>query len=439
MPSNRIRHLIVSCLAAHTVSCSRPAPTAPSTGDQPGGSTTASQGASATPRAAASPEPWLVATPPDLRSVTLVVHVVPPPDLALAYADMGARHRDLGPLMKAHNEGGFGSGFLIVARGQEGPEPYVVTNQHVVGLAITVGLDKEGSQAKAPAQVIHIDPVYDLAILRPSPEAVRTLSLALGLAFAKQPPRDQNVVIAAGFPGIQGAPSYQVTRGHVSNERVLIEVDGQQLAHIQHTAAIDPGSSGGPLLNEHSELLGINTLKLRWREGVGLAVPATVIREAIERVRSGRNVTPGQAEAQDVCERLLRALPTANGPSSMERLLGAQLVAKEGARSLWLLPEGDTNWPLEFVENPARVMATAIGRRLHRELGALDEHSCRPASTTTDARPAFTVEVRGATKSLVFAVEQGSLKLVEFDFSPGTGRAFLGPKQSSGKKWKPSL
>lgn len=395
--------------------------------------------ASPVPKSAPNDSVWLIADPPDLRSVTVIVHVVPPPDIAAAYADLGARHRDLRPLMEAHNEGGFGSGFVVVARGQAGPMPYVVTNQHVVGLATEVALGKEGSTARVPAEVVYVDPVYDLAILRPVAEGVGTLAIEAGLGFAAEGAHDQDAVVATGFPGIQGAPSYQVTRGHVSNERVLIDVDGEQLPHIQHTAPIDPGSSGGPLLSAAGQVLGINTLKLRWREGVGLAVPAAIIQQALDRVRVGRSVVTDPSEARALCEHLLRQASGLDGSDHMERLLGAELVGKEGARSLWLLPEGDTDWPARFVEDPARVMATAIGLRLGRELDGQQIGPCKPGATTTDAKQTFTIEVGSVEKSATFGLEQGSLKLLDFSFSPKTGRSFLTPKRSSGKKWTPSL
>lgn len=439
MPSSNVRLTAISVLVAWAIGCGRATPSSPAATAGARVPPTQANDTSPDQKPAPADSVWLIADPPDLRGVTVVVHVVPPPDIAAAYADLGARHRDLRPLMEAHNEGGFGSGFVVVARGQTGPVPYVLTNQHVVGLATEVALSKEGSTARVPAAVVYVDPVYDLAILRPATEGLDTWAIEAGLGFAAKSPHDQDAVVATGFPGIQGAPSYQVTRGHVSNERVLIDVDGEQLSHIQHTAPIDPGSSGGPLLSVDGQVLGINTLKLRWREGVGLAVPAAIIEQALDRVRVGGSVVTDPSAARALCERLLHEAPGHDGSDHMERLLGAELVAKEGARSLWLLPEGDTDWPARFVEDPARVMATAIGFRLGRELDGQQIGPCNPGATTTDSKRTFTVQVGSVEKSATFGPEQGSLKLLDFSFSPKTGRSFLAPKRSSGKKWKPSL
>ena len=51
---------------------------------------------------------------------------------------------------------------------------------------------------------------------------------------------------------------------------------------LQHTAAVNPGNSGGPLLDEKGQMLGLVTLKTDL-DGVGFAIPAAVIRQAFER------------------------------------------------------------------------------------------------------------------------------------------------------------
>jgi len=390
-------------------------------------------------QAADDVSPWLSMDPPNLRAVTFIVQVTPPPDVAAMYTALAARHRDLRPLMEAHNEGGFGSGFAMVAKAAEGPAAYVVTNQHVVGLSSTVQLGREDSELRVEAPVIYVDPVYDLAIVGLSEETARALGIQRGLGFSDRTARDQDPIVASGFPGIEGDPSYQVTRGHVSNERVLIDIDGEELAHIQHTAPIDPGSSGGPLLDERSQVLGINTLKIRRREGVGLAVPAPAIERALEAVRSKAAAPDPRSAAQDSCKLLLEYISSGSAWGRVDRLVGAGLVAAEGPRSLWLLPEGDTDWLGEFVEDPARVMARAIGFRLKRELGdSVTTPACEAQSPPSEEQQQFVVTGLGK-RTLTFGQEQGSYKLLEFAFRAETGRSFLDPKQSSAKKWKPRL
>lgn len=366
---------------------------------------------------------------------------MPPPSVAAAYKDLGARHRDLRPLMAAHNEGGFGSGFLVVAgvvRGS-GKRAYVVTNQHVVGLASEVTLGREASEVRATAQVIYVDPLYDLAIVELSEEATALFQVTDGLGFSTEPAMDQEVVIASGFPGIEGDPSYQVTRGYVSNQQVLIDLNGTKLPHIQHTAPIDSGSSGGPLLDEQNRVLGINTMKVRRREGVGMAVPGTAIQSALTRVLEP-DETPQQLRAEHACKQLLGQIAAETSPGPLDRLIGAELIANEGSRSLWLLAEADPDWASEFVMDPAQAMAHALVLRLRRELASnLVNDDCQIQPARAAGTETFAITVRNGQRSLTFGEEQGTFKLRQFDFNTSSGRPFLAPKKTSGQKWKPRL
>lgn len=343
--------------------------------------------------------------------------------------------------MEAHNEGGFGSGFLVVASeaGGSGRRAYVVTNQHVVGLATEVTLGRESSEVRATARVIYVDPLYDLAIVELSDEATALFQVKEGLGFATRSAKDQEVVIASGFPGIGGEPSYQVTRGYVSNQRVLIDLDGTKLPHVQHTAPIDSGSSGGPLLDDQNHVLGINTLKVRWREGVGMAVPGAAIQSALTRVLEPDETSP-QLRAEHACEQLLQQVAAEKSSGLGERLISAELIAQEGSRSLWLLAAGDANWAAEFAMDPAHVMAHALLLRLRRELASnVVNDDCQLQSDQTAGTVTFAIAVQKGQRSLTFAEAQGTFKLRQFDFSTSSGRSFPSPKKASGQKWKPSL
>ena len=94
--------------------------------------------------------------------LTVVVHTKPPAPLVASYRKLASRHRPLKPLMNAHAEGGFGSGFLMLRQGAGGaaPRAYVVTNQHVVGLASRVSLQFSGSDERFDALVVDVDDDY---------------------------------------------------------------------------------------------------------------------------------------------------------------------------------------------------------------------------------------------------------------------------------------
>jgi serine protease Do len=227
-------------------------------------------------------------------------------------------------------------------------------------------------------------------------------------------------------------------RGFVSNERFSLEEDGDE-SYIQHTAPIDPGSSGGPLTTPEGKLLGVNTLKIRGRENVGLAVPASVVKDAVERVVDQARAPERTADQQALaaCEAFLaRAAAGEPGLAALERSLGAPLVAELGVPSLPALPPPNDKWIAGFIDDPTTVFLRAIALRLTRGAAGtsctLIEGDSRSAS--------FKAKLAGAERALTFAPEQGRWKLTKVDLGAKGGRSFLdGAPPVTPKKWKPSL
>jgi S1-C subfamily serine protease len=147
------------------------------------------------------------------------------------------------------------------------PDGYALTNHHVVAgqKQVSVRLT-DGRQI--PATVVGEDASTDLALIRVS---------ASGLPFAllgeSAPLRVGQLVVAIGNPlGF----SESVSAGIVSaKSRGLRSVDGRLIDNvIQHTAALNPGNSGGPLLTTAEEIVGINTAIIAGAQGIGFAVPS---------------------------------------------------------------------------------------------------------------------------------------------------------------------
>ena len=167
------------------------------------------------------------------------------------------------------NEGTFGSGVVV----EQGGKKYVLTNLHVIGYAEKATLTfqlHEKTLRYEHCEVANIDETDLAAIALPAECEMIPLPL-----YAGEIEEDLSIV-AAGFPGLAGKPSWQLTRGSISNARVDVDSHERASRIIQHTASIDPGSSGGPLLLKNAEgkyeILGINTWKAFYREGVGLAI-----------------------------------------------------------------------------------------------------------------------------------------------------------------------
>ena len=161
-----------------------------------------------------------------------------------------------------------GSGFIYDA----GPPVRVLTNSHVVEGLSSMQV-KVGDQLPAvPAQVVAQAPCDDVAVLElPSPPAE-----VHALTVSDTEPESGAPVVAMGYPdNFQKYKQQTVnsTQGTVSNPNLV----GNQISEdlptypdlIQHTAALNPGNSGGPLLDEQGEVVGINTLSRAGRGSQG--------------------------------------------------------------------------------------------------------------------------------------------------------------------------
>jgi len=196
--------------------------------------------------------------------------------------------------------GAFGSGFIYSdARGNL----YILTNNHVVEQAHTLSItfeSQDGTKTKIEnLRIIATDEEEDLAILI-FPEGVRPL-VTQGLTFVANPVEEGEDVYSAGFPGLGITPIWQFGRGMVSNSsaRFPRSLDDETLMgpYIQHTAQIDAGNSGGPLLVAQRNapsgyaVAGINTLSGLRRQAANYAIPASKIQTFINNALNPRPET----------------------------------------------------------------------------------------------------------------------------------------------------
>ena len=157
-----------------------------------------------------------------------------------------------------------GTGFLLPTYS------LIVTNEHVIRdnqevIVYGAGLEKQ------LCPVIFIDPQHDLAFLK-APGQVSDLPL-IKLAFEKSVQQGEEV-LAIGHPFNL---KYSAAIGNISNT-------GQQMGNIEylhHDAALNPGNSGGPLVNMDGEIIGINTFVLKDGENIGFALPVRYLQAAL--------------------------------------------------------------------------------------------------------------------------------------------------------------
>ena len=185
--------------------------------------------------------------------------------------------------------GGTGSGFIFNdAQGNM----YVLTNNHVVAQAHSLSITfehQDGYKKKFEnLSIIAVDEEADLALLA---FAAGDKPLDRGLSFLTRPVQEGEDVYSAGFPALGITPIWQFGRGMVSNAAVRFpkSVNDETLAgpFIQHTAEVDPGNSGGPLLIVQQNVpsgyavAGINTLKANRRQAANYAIPITTAQNFI--------------------------------------------------------------------------------------------------------------------------------------------------------------
>lgn len=224
--------------------------------------------------------------------------------------------------------GGAGSGVVVT------PDGYVLTNEHVVQSAQTVRVAFVDGRS-ASAVVVGRDPSTDLAVLRAHTTGLPHATL-LDVA-----PRVGQLVVAVGNPlGFESTVSAGVVsalgRSLRSRHGRLIE------GIVQHTAALNPGNSGGPLVDARGRVVGVNTAIIAMAQGIGFAVPATtaqwVLTEILTQGRVRRAYLGISGRDRPLDRRLVRALglPSmravevmgrdAEGPAVQSDLRGGDLI-----------------------------------------------------------------------------------------------------------------
>lgn len=171
---------------------------------------------------------------------------------------------------------GAGSGVII------SPDGYALTNHHVVrGAGRVEGVLEDGSAAEA--EVVGADPDTDLALLRLSGRGHAAARLGNSDAL-----RVGELSIAIGNPlGLQAT----VTVGVISALRRTLRGESGRLIEdvIQTDAALNPGNSGGALVDARGEVVGVNTAIIGGAQGLCFAVPSNTAKAVVpELMRSGR-------------------------------------------------------------------------------------------------------------------------------------------------------
>lgn len=175
-----------------------------------------------------------------------------------------------------------GSGFVLDEQGD------IVTNSHVVNGADTITVTfSDGKQE--PGTLVGQDASSDLAVVKVDVPAGELTPLALGSSA--------NVQVGDGVVAIGSPFGYDetVTAGIVSAlGRTVDAPNGYPITGaIQTDAAINHGNSGGPLLDQHGDVIGVNAQiasESGGNDGVGFAIPIDTVRQVATQLVSGQSV-----------------------------------------------------------------------------------------------------------------------------------------------------
>lgn len=233
---------------------------------------------------------WAAAQAPSLEKISLAVQsVAERADAAVVQVMTRGFHMNEADGAPMQTRQASGSGVLVH------PDGFVITNAHVVGGARRVQvLVPQSSGTKKltgkllPAEVIGTDRETDLAVLKID------IKNAAHLAFGDSDTlRQGQLVLALGSPfGLTNS----VSMGVISS--VAREVrPGDPMVYIQTDASVNPGNSGGALVDASGQLIGINTFIVTGSggsDGVGFAAPSNTVRVVYDQIRQYGRVRRGQ-------------------------------------------------------------------------------------------------------------------------------------------------
>ncbi|PIP73932.1 MAG: peptidase [Nitrospinae bacterium CG22_combo_CG10-13_8_21_14_all_47_10] len=170
-----------------------------------------------------------------------------------------------------YKEEGFslGSGFLINREG------YILTNAHVISNSVNIRVVLSEGKIEYPAKIIGIDRMTDTALIKIEPDFSPTV-----LPFGDSDKLKMGeMVLAMGNPlGFQ----HSVTSGLISaKERIAPHSGDRYTNFLQTDSAINPGSSGGPLVNLYGEVVGINTAIIEQAQLIGFAIPINTVKDVM--------------------------------------------------------------------------------------------------------------------------------------------------------------
>jgi len=319
-----------------------------------------------------------------------------------------------------------GSGIIL------SPDGYVLTNQHVVEQAGEIEVQLMDDR-KFPAKVVGRDARTDLALLKI--EATGLPVLPLGDSDKLEV---GELVLAIGNPfGLE----YAVSLGIVSRKGRALASAGAFDDYIQTDASVNPGNSGGPLLNTRGEVIGINTAVIPNRR-VAFAIPINLAKSLLPELQARGRIAWGflGVSIQELTEDLAKAMGYSEAKGALvNNVLSGQAAEGAGIKRGDIIVGFDGK-PITTVQALQRAVSfTSVGKQVEVRIfrgGKLETLTVKVGEVATAERrgaalPArrdlgMTVEDLDADKAKKFKLRDGEEGLVVSEVARG------GPAASAG-------
>ena len=301
-----------------------------------------------------------------------------------------------GPDRMPHGGTSQGTGFLISSDG------YVLTNHHVVEGADRIVV-RLSDRNELEAELVGSDPLSDVALLKVAGKNLPVLRIGDSRRL-----KPGQWVLAIGSPfGFD----HSVTAGIVSGVgRRSLDPSQQYVPFIQTDVAINRGNSGGPLLNTHGEVVGINSQIFSnsgGYMGVSFAIPIEVAMNAVRQLRETGKVVRGQlgVRIQDVDRERLAELGLARPMGAfVDSVENGSAAARAGIRPGDVITRFNGREVNRSADLPPMVGALPPGSRASVTL--LRDRKSRDVVVTLSALD--TASVQGGTPAVEPAPEAGN-------------------------------
>ncbi|MBQ9494797.1 MAG: trypsin-like peptidase domain-containing protein [Treponema sp.] len=345
--------------------------------------------------------------------------------------------------IEAYLKGSFGSGFVFYASDKK---PYVITNRHVVHKAETANVqfeNEDGSTSEyKELKIVAIDEDIDVAFL-----ALPETYTRPGLTFRESAVSDGEEVWSAGFPGLGNEPMWQLGKGSVTNARAKIKelLNPDISTIIQHSAQVDGGNSGGPLLitaNTESgyHVVGINTWKAYMRESTNFSIPAKVVSDFVEQT------VKNTKKKISIDERVKQFVKATSNKDELFTALGKyvsnEMISKVGKNSfttVLAIAPSDVRSTVAgiFAYDPIEGLRYATAYQIWKEFQdgetTLKTEASSAEESTNGTKVTLTIGDKEPIETL-WIEEQGNWRLVEFSTIKQAEKGKSSEKKKTSKK-----